>query len=230
MQTDPVEEWRRLTALYSEMSDLEIRELADQISDLTETAQQVLRDEMKKRGMTDEQPTRSDSISEGNKGFVHWSHEEDTAGDPDLNIPDGESFDYTWKKALWRCDSMDEAAARCEMLRRAGIDSWIQRPGSKYVVPWLEYGVGDIQINVGADQLGQAQAIVGQPIPQDILDEFKEINAAPDYEIPTCPRCRAADPTLESVEPSNNWLCESCGYTWSDPVSEASRESGSAKP
>ena len=49
MPTDPLEEWRRLTALYSEMGDIEIQDLADQINDLTPTAQQVLRDELKKR-------------------------------------------------------------------------------------------------------------------------------------------------------------------------------------
>jgi hypothetical protein len=46
MQPDPVEEWRHLTALYIEMGDLEIRELATQINDLTETAKQILRDEL----------------------------------------------------------------------------------------------------------------------------------------------------------------------------------------
>ena len=29
MQQDPMEEWRRLTTLYGEMGDLEIRELVD---------------------------------------------------------------------------------------------------------------------------------------------------------------------------------------------------------
>jgi len=104
------------------------------------------------------------------------------------------------------------------MLRRAGIDSWVQRPGVRVVVPWLELGVGDIQINVGADQLEQAQTIIEKPIPQDIIDQLNEEAAAPQYEIPTCPKCGAPDPILESVEPSNNWLCESCDHTWSDPI------------
>ncbi len=105
------------------------------------------------------------------------------------------------------------------MLRRAGIESWIQRPGARFVVPWVDVlGVGDLQINVAADQLEQARAVVAQPIPQDIIDEHTEEEATPAYEIPACPKCKAEDPTLESVEPSNNWLCESCGHTWSDPI------------
>jgi ribosomal protein L37AE/L43A len=71
---------------------------------------------------------------------------------------------------------------------------------------------------VAADQLEQALTIMALPIPQNIIDEMKELEAAPAYEIPRCPRCKAEDPTLESVEPTNNWLCESCGHTWSDPM------------
>lgn len=220
MQTDPMEEWRRLTALYGEMGDVEIRELAGQINDLTENAQQILRDEMRKRGISDKPALAKEPTAAEKEAFVHWTQEEDTAADSRQNVPDDGACDYTWKIALCRCDTMSEAAGRCEMLRRAGIESWIQRPGSRFVVPWLEFGVGDIQINVGADQVEQARSIIAQPIPQDIFDEVKEEESAPAYEVPVCPKCRAEDPTLESVEPSNNWLCESCGYAWSDPVAD----------
>jgi len=209
MPTDPLEEWRRLSALYNEMGDIEIQELADQINDLTPTAQDVLRNELKKRRIS----------TEANDPVVHWHQEHGTAADTDLDVSEEEGvLDYTWKVGLCRCESLEEAAARSEMLRRAGIDSWVQRPGARFVVPWLELGVGDIQINVGADQLEQAQTIIEKPIPQDIIDQLNEEAAAPQYEIPTCPKCGAPDPILESVEPSNNWLCESCDHTWSDPI------------
>jgi hypothetical protein len=219
MPQDPLEEWRRLSKLYSEMGDIEIQELANQINDLTPTAQQILRDELKKRDVSNDSSARPQRDPKA-AASIHWELEQDAA-DQDLN-PSGDekSVGYTWKVALCRCESLDEAAARSEMLRRAGIDSWIQRPGSQFVVPWLEVGVGDIQINVAADQLDQAQQILLQPIPQDIVDDWKNQNEAPEYEIPACPKCKAPDPTLESVEPTNNWLCESCGCTWSDPVSD----------
>jgi hypothetical protein len=220
MQQDPMEEWRRLTTLYSEMGDLEISELVDQINDLTPNAQQILRDELKKRGiLAQTNAPRVPVPLRENSAAVHWHKEQDTAADPDVDPSEEDgSFDYTWKVALCRCESLDEAAARSEMLRRAGIDSWIQRPGARFVVPWLELGVGDIQIDVAADQLEAARAVIAQPIPQDVIDLIKEANSTATYEIPRCPKCKAEDPTLESVEPSNNWLCESCGYTWSDPV------------
>jgi hypothetical protein len=216
-----MEEWRRLSALYGEMGEVEIRELAGQINDLTLTAQQILRDEMNKRGISDE-PSAT-RLRRPCAGFVHWDQEQDTAADPNGEASEEDRpKDYTWKVALCRCDSLDEAAARSEMLSRAGIDSWIQRPGSRFVIPWLEMGAGDIQINVAADQLDEARAIAAQPVPQDIIDQLKEDDAAPAYQLPVCPKCRAADPTLESVEPSNHWLCESCGHTWSDPAADDS--------
>ncbi len=222
MQQDPLEEWRRLTTLYGQMGDIEIRELAGQINDLVPNAQQILRDEMKKRSISTDQPISRAQASLDQSGAVPSYQEEDT--DACLNgedSGDGEARDYTWKVALCRCESLNEAAARSEMLRKAGVDSWIQRPGSRFVIPWIEVGVGDIQINVAADQLEHAKAIAAQPIPQDILDQLAEEDAAPADELPTCPHCHAADPTLESVEPSNSWLCESCGHTWSDPIPQS---------
>ena len=66
MQSDPMEEWRRLTALYSEMGDIEIRDLAAQINDLTPTAQQIFRDEIKKRGITERPTARNGSLPQSN--------------------------------------------------------------------------------------------------------------------------------------------------------------------
>ena len=230
MPTDPVEEWRRLSVLYSEMGDIEFQELASQINDLTPTAQNVLRDELKKRRITAQANTpRSKTPFEDIDSAAHWRQEHDAAVDTGFDPSEEDAAsNYTWKVALCRCESLVEAAARSEMLRRAGIDSWIQRPGARFVVPWLEFGVGDIQINVGADQLDQARVIIEQPIPQDIIDQLHEEAAAAQYELPTCPQCGAPDPILESVEPSNNWLCESCDHSWSDPIAEDSSQSGTA--
>ncbi|MGA9585218.1 MAG: hypothetical protein WBQ95_07810 [Terracidiphilus sp.] len=219
-----MEEWRRLTALYSEMGDVEIRELAVQINDLTPTAQQILRDELKKRGIPDKflnSHSANREAVDNHSTKVHWDSGEDGYEDDDSGVAKVGSVEYTWKTGLCRCDSIDEAAQRGEMLRRAGIESWVQRPGGQFVVPWLESGIGDFQINVAADQFEQAKEVIAQPIPRDIIDELKREEEAPAYEIPVCPKCKAEDPTLESVEPTNNWLCESCGYTWSDPVPDS---------
>jgi hypothetical protein len=216
MQQDPMEEWRRLTTLYSEMGDIEIRDLVDQINNLTPNAQQILRDELKKRGISEKSSEQDVRSPDSADSLIHWDGREDSDLDPDNEVV---AREYTWKTGLCRYDSIDEVAQRCEMLSRAGIETWVQRPESRFNIPWIDGpGVGDIQINVAADQLDQARSVIAQPIPQDIIDQLKREEEAPAYEIPICPKCKAEDPILESVEPTNNWLCESCGYTWSDPI------------
>jgi hypothetical protein len=222
MQTDPMEEWRRLTTLYSEMGDVEIRELTGQIQDLTPTAQQVLGVEMKKRGMDEsgskeiEPPVARPADSDAR---VHWEPASYTYVFSKLPDENDSPHEYSWKTELRLCDSPEEAWQVGELLRRAGIDSWIQGPSNRA-------GLDGSRVLVAADQLEAARAVAAQPIPQDIIDASKELNDVTAYENPVCPKCRAADPTLESVEPSNNWLCESCGYAWSDPVTN---DAGDAK-
>jgi formate dehydrogenase maturation protein FdhE len=53
MQTDPPEEWRRLAEEYRQMSDDELRNLADDFANLTEIAQQALSREMRSRNLGD---------------------------------------------------------------------------------------------------------------------------------------------------------------------------------
>jgi len=72
---------------------------------------------------------------------------------------------------------------------------------------------------VAADQLEQAIEIANQPIPKEIVEESKA--EVPEYVPPSCPKCGAEDPVLESAEPTNAWLCEACGAQWSDPEADA---------
>jgi hypothetical protein len=219
MQTDPAEEWRRLTRLYSEMGDIEIEDLADQIDNLTSTAQDVLREELKKRGLTNAHEESAGSFrpaSSQRLANVNWetaTYRERFGSQPD---EDDGSHHYTWKVPLCDCETTIEVRHIAAMLQRAGIDTWIQAAGGS--------GRGGPRILVAADQLDQAQLIAAQPVPQDILDEEKELETAPAYELPVCPQCGAPDPTLESVEPTNTWLCESCDHTWSDPMPENSAQ------
>jgi hypothetical protein len=212
MQTDPLEEWRRLTALYAEMGDVEIRELANQVGDLTESAQQVLRDEMKKRGISAEHSGSSTPNPDDHDATVNWepaSYRNEISDQPD----DGPQ-EFTWKVPLCECDTTAEARQVAEALRRAGIDSWIEGSRSRW-------GIGGPRLVVGADQLEEARRVASQPIPQDVIDATADAESAAEYELPVCPKCKAPDPTLESAEPSNNWLCESCGYAWSEPLLES---------
>ncbi len=219
-----MEEWRHLTALYSEMGDIEIRDLIDHINDLTPNAQQILRDELKKRGLAERSPSRlpSPSLSplhpRDRRTISHFapaSAETASLKQDEEEEEDDSPREYTWKTLLCECQDLAEARAIAQVLMDAGIECWIERPQQYYVDP------SSPCVKVAADQLEHAKAVLAQPIPQELIEEQRELEAAPAYEIPVCPKCKAEDPTLESVEPTNKWLCESCGYTWSDPIPDS---------
>jgi hypothetical protein len=225
MQSNPLVEWQRLTQLYREKNDDELLDLAADSADLTEVAQQVLRDEMKTRGLDKQNLAASEPIEPDRPVAPQYA--------PDFNLPDTNdpgaedaqgqsdlSREYTWKTLLCECDGWEEAWQIRELLRRGGIESWIERPGSRHAIPWDELGVGNLHVLVAADQLDQSRAIAAQPVPQDIIDESKE--KTPDFVPPVCPHCGAADPVLEGVDPCNTWRCEACGKRWTESIAEQS--------
>jgi hypothetical protein len=213
MFDDTMVDWQSLTKLYNEMSDGELIELNAQLGDLTEMAQQVLRDEMKKRGLN--QPRPADNAPKPIERIVPPQR------DPLNDLPTDESeaelsdqpHEYTWKTMLCECDEREDAAPIWEALRQAGIESWIEGPRSRY-----SHDPRNPQILVAADQLEQAREIIARGIPQAIIEEYK---AEPEeFKPPVCPRCGTEDPVLENADPTNSWLCEECGNQWTDPAPE----------
>jgi hypothetical protein len=238
MQTDPALEWRRLTEHYREIGDEELRELAVDFADLTETAQQVLAQEMRSRGLADprgasqppqyaksadaatESPLRadetsedSDSITTGAAGLLGTRAPQLVPDAPDTDTDDTGEHDYTWRTYLCECETRQQAQELCEVLKRAGIDCWI-----------ASYGLVYPRVLVAADQLDQARAVAAQPIPQEIVDDSKA--EAPEYEVPKCPKCGAEDPILESVEPTNHWRCEQCEAEWTEAAEVTDGQAG----
>jgi hypothetical protein len=250
MQTDPVLEWQRLTAHYRELSNEELYELAFEFADLTETAQQALRGEMQSRGLGDPegagstpepQPARKEPLQApvalknapwaGDPNDIAFGTFGDLA--PELVPDEAESeeedsgpHDYTWKTLLCECETGEEARQLMEALRQAGIESWTD--GSRKYSPIRQNLDSPFpRLYVAADQLDRAREIAAQPIPREIIDELKA--EVPEYVPPVCPKCSAADPVLEGVEPVNSWSCEQCGAQWSDPVSKGT-EDGAENP
>jgi hypothetical protein len=212
MWIDPATEWRRLSEHYRSLSDAELRELGADSADLTEVAQQVLHDEMKTRGLG-EPGTNSPDVATKQAATATIDSREDL----DVYVPSADGTDddqqvdgpveYTWKTLLCECETQEQARCLAEALRRAHIDSWVQIRGTLYP-----------KIMVAADQLDQARTIADQPISQAIVDEVKADQSAPPeyFESPKCPNCGAGDPTLEAVDPTNQWRCEGCGKSWAE--------------
>ncbi len=213
MQADPIAEWQRLTQLYREMGDGELEELAADKADLTEVAQQVLRDELRKRGLDDARKPSTEPNQAGSFGVSKWGTSDDAASGEAAAEEGEQPVEYTWKLPLCECEDPEKVRQIQEVLRQSGIESWIDRPGY-YDVP----DIGNQRILVAADQLEKAREIFSKPIPAEIVEQSKL--PVEDYVPPMCPSCGAEDPVLESADPVNAWRCESCGRQWSEQVEE----------
>jgi len=232
MQADPIFEMQRLAAHYRELGSDELRDLAIDPADLAEAAQQALRTEMQSRGLSDplratNAPAASNApltppATYNTSAPIHEPNDNASsffARQPQLvpDSPDAEPdgpVDYTWKTPLCDCDTSLQARELSEALKLAGIESWIEAPGtgSRYA----SFSLASPRVLVAADQLDQARAIAAQPIPRQIIEDAQ--TEVPDYQPPTCPKCGAPDPILEGVDPTNSWRCEQCGQRWSDPT------------
>ncbi len=222
MRLDPMVEWQRLSKHYRSLGDDELRELVADSSDLTETARQVLNDEMKRRGLKQQvaQTAAAHStgtIYEGGRdGDTDFYPAEPARGEDDEGLSDG-SVEYTWKTPLCECDTEEQVQELIETLRRAGIDAWVRRQRGRASL-----------LSVAADQLDQARAIAAQPIPAEIVDEVRrDSDEGPqDFAMPSCPKCGASDPFLAGVNPVNRWRCGACGEEWVEADSESPAASG----
>jgi hypothetical protein len=214
------------------MWDDELLNLAADYKDLTEMAQQVLRDEMRKRNLGDPASVAGphnrlglSDCAQKTAANIYWDSPRGRRS-PDPAFPDSkddEPREYTWKVRLCQCEGREQASQIAETLQRNGIDCWIDAAQSKYFERFPT-------ISVAADQLERAQGIIAQPIPQDIIDESKaESSARQFFDVPKCPYCGAPDPILapakellpgdpmpDPKEWVNTWGCEVCGREWSD--------------
>jgi len=213
MSENTIADWQSLTKLYGEMGDEELLELDSQINDLTELAQQVLRDEMKKRGLARPRPADNAPKTAARFGASQSDRREPSPFDQaeeDGDPPD----EYTWKTVLCECNERKEVYPIRMALWHAGIESWIGGRWSRY-----SDDARNRRILVAADQLDQAREVIARPIPDAVVEECRE--AATEFKVPICPKCGAEDPILENAEPVNSWRCEECGRQWTDPAPPA---------
>jgi hypothetical protein len=204
------------------MYDDELFELAADSADLTEQVRQVLGDEIRKRGLEDPR-TVSQARKEANLPAAPQRDSDVNTSDVDLlgsgaAVQDGDvPREYTWKTVLCECEDREEAWQICEVLRQAGIESWIEGPGGSYS-PYSQLDQRSPRILVAADRFDEAREIAAWPIPKEIVEQSKM--QSPEFETPVCPNCGAGDPVLEGVDPFNTWKCEACGNEWTESAAD----------
>jgi hypothetical protein len=189
--SDPVEEWQRLRALYAEMGEIELLELKEAFDDLTETAQGLLRDELRKRLLWD-LPIPPKAAPKGRK----------TRSFEDLSLAG------TIVRAY---DTVKEAKLAAFVLELAQIEAAV-------VDGQASFDLRPPSVRVAPEDVEQADALLAQPISAEIRADFDATLHAADFEVPVCPRCTSNGVLLEGVEPGNQWRCEDCGHSWKDAV------------
>jgi hypothetical protein len=195
---DQATEYLQLSKRYSAMYDEELLQLAGEFNDLTDVAQQALRDELRLRKLDIPQPGPSPE------------NERDAADDAikyaavvgrDMDIaPNGDAL-------LKGFSSSEEAAIFYWALEIAGIRSRLITTEMLTVGP---------QLQVAAQDVARAQQVLAQPISAEVMEQYESAKETGDFQSPDCPRCGTPDPLLESADPVNEWFCESCGHQWKD--------------
>jgi hypothetical protein len=187
-------EYLRLTQLYKQFGDAELLELQSQVDQLTDIAQDVLRAEVSSRGL----------IIPVQKLDTDETADADTYDQPPgfgrLSSPD----------CIWEFAEQVDAKAAAAMLSEAGIVYDIILPSRETL------DMSAPRIAVLPRDKDRVRQLLSHPIPE----EYKNLASTEDLFVPpSCPRCNSEDPLLESIDPTNKWLCEVCGHTWQDQIS-----------
>jgi hypothetical protein len=143
MEIDRGAEWQRLREHYGAMDDEDLLRLGADFANLTEIAQQMLRDELRVRGLGDptnkQDAVRREELDRDNP--LGWTSEAALAEAEAAarerrglveDEPEKITHEYTWKTLLCECVDYDHAWQTYEVLRRAGIESWIEPSRAQY--------------------------------------------------------------------------------------------------
>ena len=200
METDRVEEWRRVKERYEGMSDAELEAVAGDGWELTDVAQQALQGEISRRGLKVQLKAAAPPLEQP---------------EPCEETDDPEDLDLVVAQQVW---DPSEARRVKETLDAAGVPSYF---GPNNVEEVDELGPGfEGGVDVRVREVDQQRAIqaLASTTPA-------ECQTQPDYK-PRCPKCHSSEIVFqgldgEAVEDSTpnskfNWSCDSCGYTWKD--------------
>ncbi len=208
---NPMEEWQRLTENYGSMSDLELERIAKEAYQLTDTAREVLRNEIFRRRL--DVTLQSSPVEE----------QVDLPESPYIGRDDLDS-ELDLEVLVTVLDA--EEAARIEhALESAGIAHFLGSENVDSTDAVTTPFANGVDLKVRRADFGRAAYILRQ------LDEssgsahtFKDEE---DADTPMlCPSCGSKDVVLENVESGGDgagvlqskyhWTCDSCEHSWSD--------------
>jgi hypothetical protein len=201
---DLASEQRQLQERYSAMTDEQLESVADEAYDLTETAQETLRAEIRSR--------RSPIQLRGAP-----TAEEPAFGSSAL---DTSELDLDVIHRAW---DIEDARRVKETLDTWSVPSYIGPDNVDNLADF--HGSFEHGVEIKADKADQQRAFAAlRTMPQSETEANPEADAI--NVLACCPRCRSTEIVFESLDPSPdgksgfdskfNWSCDGCGYRWKD--------------
>ena len=189
-------QYQDLVTLYGTYGDEELIELARGMDDLTAMAQEVLKGELTRRRIPIPSPNTAKLPN--------------TAKESDSEI--NRFVDLAPQDCIWEFAEAEDAMAASEALKAADIENSVILPRSDTL------DMRPPRLAVSPEDVEKTEAILSKPIPE----EFRIlVRTRGEFVVPSCRKCGAPDPVLESIEPANEWRCEVCGYTWTDEIASS---------
>jgi hypothetical protein len=195
------DQYQELTALYDSYGDGELVELGRGMADLTEMAQEVLKGELKRRGLTiapAAEPVEARVLR-------------------DEDLSDMRSYAAVAPaECTFEFEDDRGASAAYYALTVADIEAIVLSAQS------TRGEVRGPRVVVTPKDAERAAAILSRPLKGELRPVADE---AAEFALPRCPACGGEETLLESADPVNLWRCDDCGEVWLEDAAP-SLESG----
>ena len=223
---DPERERQRLRDYYSRQMDGRLEQIAAQATELSELAQEVLREELIRRGLDFELLRPPIEKIPPEEPIAPTSEEP-----PVEEQSSSEEFEREFEKrdlvTIRRFRDLPDAYLAKGVIESAGIVSFLADDITIRLNWWWSNLLGGVKLRVDADEADAAQEILRQPIPESI-----DIEGVGEYQQPHCPRCQSLDVNFEELYKPiayvslylrfplpvhrKGWICQSCRHTWQE--------------
>jgi hypothetical protein len=222
---DPEQERQRLIAFYSGQMDGELEKVAGQAYELTNLAREALRAELARRGLDSKLVEEAPNIPE-----------KEMQGDPPPLEPPSEApeadgeFELRNLVTIRKFRDLPEALLAKGSLESAGIDAVLTDDNVVRLDWFWSNLMGGIKLNVDPENVGAANSILDQPIPESF-----DVAGVGEYEQPRCPKCESLDVNFQELDPTaylslmiapvpfhrRAWRCHACHAQWEDEKADA---------
>jgi hypothetical protein len=184
------EQYQELTTLYGSYGDNELAQLGRGMTDLTEMAQEILRSELKRRGLT------IAPAAEPVEARVFTDEETSNMRSYAAMAP---------AECIFEFEDDRGASAAYYALTVADIQAIVLSAQNS------NGGTLGPRVVVTPKDAERAAAILSQSLEGELQPVAEE---SEEFALPHCPACGGEETLLESADPVNQWRCDDCGKVW----------------